>query len=198
MNMNRANSALSAAAPRYTTSDATKRAYTALKKAYSDKSGYGKMIRTHIKELGAMGDFNPNKSAYYQSAYRSLKDAYRAQGKRDMEDAAASAAVNTEGYGNSYAASAANKAYLARLTELAAKVPEIYNAAQNEFAGRKSALAERIDLLRAAQKNDIDNAQFAVATQQALDAARYDAAKYADSVNRDNARLWWSRYLGLQ
>ncbi|MBR2589936.1 MAG: hypothetical protein IKE65_03345 [Clostridia bacterium] len=197
MNRDTANRTLSAAAPRYVTSDATKRAYAALKKAYSDKSGYGKSIRTNIQKLNDMGDFDPNKSAYYQSAYRSLKDAYHAQGKRDMENAAAKGAVNTEGHDNSYARTAANQAYLERLNELAAKVPELYSAAQSEFGNRKSELTGLIGLQQAAQQNDIDNARFALTTQQALDAARYDAAKYADSVNREKARLWWQSYLNI-
>ena len=110
--MNSAARVLGAAAPQYKTSDATKRAYAALKNAYSNRNSWSKRIRTNIKRLYAMGDFDPNKSAYYQNAYHSLKQAYQNTGKRDMLNAAATATANTGGLANSYAATAANQAYV--------------------------------------------------------------------------------------
>lgn len=183
-----------AAAPRYVTSAATKKAYTALKNAYSNQNSMNKRIRTNIQRLYALGDFDPNKSAYYQSAYHALKDNYRRAGQADMENAAAIAAENSGGYGNSYAASAANQAYQAKMQALAAKVPEVYSAAESEFTNRKNNLANVIALQQQAQQAMIDKARFAVQTGQALDKARYEAAKYADSVNRNNAAWWWKRY----
>ena len=193
--MNSAARVLAAAAPRYKTSDATKRAYTALKNAYSNQNSWSKRIRTNIKRLYGMGDFDPNKSAYYQNAYHALKQAYQNAGKQDMLNAAAMATEGTGGLANSYAATAANRAYQARMSELAGKVPELYAAAQSEFADRKNNLAGVIAMQQQAQQEGIEKAQFMLNTQRALDAARYNAAKYADSAARNTAKLWWQRYM---
>ena len=193
--MNSAARVLGAAAPQYKTSDATKRAYAALKNAYSNRNSWSKRIRTNIKRLYAMGDFDPNKSAYYQNAYHSLKQAYQNTGKRDMLNAAATATANTGGLANSYAATAANQAYQARLSELAGKVPELYTAAESEFTNRKNNLADVIAMQQQAQQEGIEKAKFMLDTQRALDAARYNAAKYADSAARNTAKLWWQRYM---
>ena len=189
--MRSADAALGAAAPRYVTSKATKRAYAALKKAYQNDKGVGNTL----KQLESMGDYNPAKSAYYQKAYHSLKNAYTNQGKLDMQNAAAAAASNTGGFGNSYGASSGAQAYQARLAQLAAKVPEIYSAGASEFAARKNELANMASMRQAQQEAAIAQAQFKLGVQQQLDKERYEAAKYADSVNRDNARLWWTNYL---
>ena len=190
-----ANRILSAAAPRYVTSAATKKAYRALKNAYSNQNSWTKRINTNIKRLQNMGDFDPRKSAYYQNAYHSLRQVYQKAGQQDMKAALTAAAANTGGYGNSYGATAGNEALQARLSELAAKVPGIYQAAEGEFTNRKNNLANVISRQQAAQKEQIEKAKFALTTAQALDKAHYDAAKYADSAARNQALQWWTRYI---
>ena len=192
------NRILSSAAPRYVTSAATKNAYKALKNAYSKQNSWTKRINTNIARLQSMGDFDARKSAYYQNAFHSLRQAYHNQGLQDMHESIAAASANTGGFGNSYAATAGNAALQARMRELAAKVPGVYQAAAEEFANRKNNLATVISRQQAAQKEQIDRAKFALTTAQALDKARYDATKYADSVARGNALQWWKRYLALQ
>lgn len=193
-----ANAVLAAAAPQYKTSDATKRAYAALQKLTSSKSGVGKSIAQNLKKLTAAGDFDPNKSAYYQQAYRTLKGSYRNMANTNMLDAIAGAAANTQGFGNSYGATAGNRAYQSKMNALAAKVPSLYSAAANEFGAKKEQLANLIALQQAQQQAAIEQAQYMLGTQQKLDAARYDAAKYADNAAREQAKLWWTNYLASQ
>ena len=190
-----ANRILRSTAPRYVTTRATKNAYKALKNAYSKQNSWTKRINTNISRLSRMKEFVPQKSAYYQNAYHSLRQLYNNIGKQDMEEALASAATNTGGYGNSYGATAGNAAFQTRMSELAAKVPEIYQAAEDEFTHNKNALASVIAKQQQAQQEQIDRAKFALSTAQALDKARYDAAKYADSVKRNTALQLWKRYV---
>ncbi|MBQ6381935.1 MAG: hypothetical protein IJJ41_10125 [Clostridia bacterium] len=189
MSKQSAYSILAQAAPQYKTGQATKKAYSLLNKLASNTSGWGKAIQTNIKRYAAMGDFNPKKSAYYQNAYQTLRDSYRNQGRAAMQNAIASAAANTEGYGNSYGTTAGNQAYQSQLQTLAAKVPTLYSAAANEFNNQKSNLANVIGLQQAQQQTALDNAQFRVGVQQALDEQRYNAAVARDKALRELAKL---------
>ena len=192
-----ANAVLGSAAPRYKSSDATKRAYAALQKSASDTSGWGKQIRRNLETLGQMGDFDPSKSAYYQSSYQALKNAYRSRAQADMENASALGAERTGGFGNSYAAAAANKAYRARLDEMSSKLPSLYTAASEDHARQKEALSSLIGLQQAGQQNDINNARMMLEAQQALDEQRYAAAQYEDNIRRNNALNYLSRYYSV-
>ena len=194
-NLAQANKVLAAAAPQYRTGSATQKAYAALKQAASQDGKWGKRIRQSLEKLENMGDFDPNKSAYYQSAYDALKTAYTHAAKHNMLDTLATAAANTEGYGNSYAATAANRAYRAQMQALANKTPSVYAAAAGEFANQKQALATLVSLQQEGQRSDIENAKFALQSQQALDKQRYESEQALDSAARANAMLYWQRYL---
>ncbi|MBR0414033.1 MAG: hypothetical protein IJI67_03045 [Clostridia bacterium] len=180
---------LAQAAPQYKTSQATKSAYSRLNSLASGKSGWGKAIGENLKRYTAMGDFDPQKSAYYQGAYNALKQTYQNRGNSDMEDTIAAAAANTGGYGNSYGTTAGNRAYNAQLQALAAQVPKLYAAAAGDFANQKSNLAALIGLQQAEQQAALNNAQFQVGVQQNLDAQRYTAAAARDNALRELAKL---------
>ena len=129
---------LAQAAPQYKTSQATKSAYSRLNSLASGKSGWGKAIGENLKRYTAMGDFDPQKSAYYQGAYNALKQTYQNRGNSDMEDTIAAAAANTGGYGNSYGTTAGNRAYNAQLQALAAQVPKLYAAAAGDLRTKRA------------------------------------------------------------
>ena len=180
---------LSEDAPKYKTGDTTKSEYSLLNALAQGETGPGKQVNAYLKQYNEMGDFDPQKSAYYKNAYHSLKQVYRKNAKHDMQNALASAAANTGGYGNSYATTAANNAYAARLEELAQAVPNLYKSAADEYANRKNQLATLIGMLQEQQRSAIDSAQFRVNTQQALDAQRYQAAVEQDRAQRDLAKF---------
>ena len=175
--------------PQYHTSDSTKKVYSQLNALASAKSGIGKAIDTNIKRYSALGRFDPQKSAYYKSAYDALKQQYRTAGKAALQNGIAAAAANTGGFGNSYGATAGARAYEAQLQALAAKVPALYSAAASAFAGEKNDLATLIGMQQAQQQAALENAQFKVGVQQSLDAQRYRAALERDKALRELAKL---------
>ena len=179
MNKDKAFKILSAKAPTYKIGAGQKKAFNALKNTTKQ---WNTKIYTNMGKYNAMGDFDPAKSAYYQSAYNALKGVYQNRGRADMQNAMAAAAANTGGFGNSYGTTAGNLAYQERLQELAGKVPSLYGAASSEFAQRKSNLANLIGMQQTQQGLDTNNAQFMIGAQQGLDEQRYNS-----DVNYDNA-----------
>ena len=186
---NSAFKTLKKAAPKYTQSNATKNAYKEVSKLSSDKSGWGKSIAGNLKKYTKMGDFDPNKSAYYQGAYGALRQVYLNRGREDMQNNIAAAAANTGGFGNSYGTTAGAQAYQARVQELAAKVPSLYEAASGEFSNQKNNLATLIGMQQQQQQTAINNAQFKVNAQQALDEQRYASAVARDNALRELAKM---------
>lgn len=182
---------LAKAAPKFKTSDATKRAYSRLNQLASDKAGWGKAIGTNIKRYAGMGNFDPKKSAYYQNAYNTLRQTMQNRGRLDMQDSIAAAAANTGGFGNSYGTTAGNRAYQARLQELAGQVPTLYAAANGELQNHKNNLASLIGMQQQQQQTALNNAQFMVNTQQALDESRNQAenARYNAIMNLAKLKL---------
>ena len=189
-----AYSVLNSAAPKYKSSDATKKAYAVLKNAASNKTAVGKQITLNLEKLNNMGDFDEKKSAYFQTALDSLKNSYKRRGIEKMKNSGALASENTEGYGNSFARTSSNKAYLDAMSELASKIPAVYSAAADEFVERKNALTSLIALQQSGQQSEIEKAQLMLAAQQALDKQRFDAAAYEDAVKRKNATAFLNRY----
>lgn len=180
---------LAKAAPKYKTSQSTKKAYSLANQLASNKGTWGKAIDANIKQYDRMGAFDPAKSAYYQSAYNALKQLYQNQGRTDMQDTIAAAAANTGGYGNSYGTTAGNRAYNAQLQALAAKVPKLYSAASGEFANQKSNLATLIGMQQQQQQTQLQNAQWQTSVQQGLDEQRYNAAVARDNALRELAKM---------
>lgn len=80
-----------------------------------------------VKEIEKRKDFtyDLNGDAFYQQ----YKDKYTKLGKLASADVMGQAAAMTGGYGNSYAATAGNQAYLSQLNNLNDIVPELYRAA---------------------------------------------------------------------
>ena len=111
------------------------------------------------------------------------------RGRLDMQDSIAAAAANTGGFGNSYGTTAGNRAYQARLQELAGQVPTLYAAASGEFQNHKNNLASVIGMQQQQQQTALNNAQFMVNTQQALDEQRYNAAVAQDNALRELAKM---------
>jgi len=65
--------------------------------------------------------------------YKNYKEMYRKQGKEAGLSAQAAAAANTGGYGNSYGVTAGTEANMSVMSQLADRIPELYNAAQTQY-----------------------------------------------------------------
>ena len=187
MNHQKAWDILTAKAPAYSVGKGTQKEYLLSEK---NNAAWNKRIRENLSKYQKMGSFQPQNSAYYQTAFHRLKNIYRNQANQDLKNAVAAAAINTEGFGNSYGASAGNRAYQSAIAELSAKLPSLYTAAEGEFDRQKSDLAGLIELQQAQQNADLNAADFRLGAQQSLDEQRYASRVYADKRDRENARLW--------
>lgn len=99
--------------------------------------------------------YDPEEDEMYQR-YAKL---YAAQGAAAMKDTMGQAAALTGGYGSSYAQTAGQQAYGRYLSELAALVPELREAALAEYRQEGQALTDRYGLLRAQEQEAYDRWQ---------------------------------------
>jgi hypothetical protein len=79
--------------------------------------------------------------------YQQYKDAYTNQGKMAMEDTVGQASALTGGYGNSYAVTAGNQAYMGYMKELDNIAPSLYQAAMDRYVAEGDALNDKYDAL---------------------------------------------------
>lgn len=98
---------------------------------------------------------------------------YTQQGAAAMEDTLGQAAALTGGYGSSYAQTAGQQAYNRYLSQLAALVPELQQAALAAYQQEEQALSDRYSLLSQREKTDYSRWQDTVDDwQKALNAAQ--------------------------
>lgn len=79
--------------------------------------------------------------------YQQYKDAHIQQGKMAMEDTVGQASALTGGYGNSYAVTAGNQAYMGYMKELDNIAPSLYQAAMDRYVAEGDALNDKYDTL---------------------------------------------------
>lgn len=79
--------------------------------------------------------------------YQMYKDQYVQQGKMAMQDTMGQAATLTGGYGNSYAQNAGQQAYQGYLQQLTAKIPELAQAAQDQYNQETTDLYNQYNLM---------------------------------------------------
>lgn len=136
----------------YLDTDEGKVAQEALKKAQGGVTGYGGFSYGRQDQLDAIMDsildrkpfsYNFNEDALYHQ----YKDKYIKQGKMASADVMGQAAAMTGGYGNSYAATAGNQAYLAHLENLNNIIPELYQMAYDRYKGEGEELVNKYGVL---------------------------------------------------
>lgn len=91
--------------------------------------------------------------------YQMYKDQYVRQGRMAMQDTMGQAATMTGGYGNSYAQNAGQQAYEGYLQQLTAKIPELYQAAYDQYSQEGQDLYNQYNLI--GNQDDRDYNQFA-------------------------------------
>lgn len=144
-------------APTYDTSkwdesgkgDAASDAYEAAKKALGE---HGEFVFSENEWLNSLkdsiknyGDFSYDVNS--DALYQQYADQYMRQGKLASADVMGQAAAMTGGYGNSYAASVGNQAYLSYLQQLNDKVPELYQLALDRYNMGKQDLYDQYGML---------------------------------------------------
>lgn len=135
--------------------------------------------------------YNFNEDAFYQM----YKDKYQKQGKMAAANVTGQAAALTGGYGNSYAATAGNQAYLGYLENLNDIIPELYQMAYNKYSQEGQDMYNQYGLL-----SDDYNRQKAADTDKynrlvdAANAARSDyysgAESFYDAQDRANKAMY--------
>ncbi|MBQ7160510.1 MAG: hypothetical protein IJR90_02250 [Clostridia bacterium] len=126
-------------------------------------------------------------------AYLAYRDAYTAAGRRAMEDAYASAASLTGGYGNSYAMTAGAAAYQSYLDRLNDALPELYSAAYKRYQQDNDEAYRRYNAAFGYYDSLSDRYESDRKFYSALDQQDYDDAykRYADALAYDK---WLSEF----
>lgn len=126
--------------------------------------------------------------------YNQYKDLYSQQGKMAMMDTMGQAAALTGGYGNSYASTAGNQAYQARLQQLNEVVPELYQLAYQKYQDEGDALAQQYALLgdmdereKSREREELSNyyKQLDYLTNEADKLYDREYSQWADKTNLD-------------
>lgn len=89
--------------------------------------------------------------------YNQYKDQYTKQAQLAREDAIGKAAAMTGGYGSSYAMTAGDSAYNARMDELNNIIPELYNMAYNQHLNERNYNLEMGDRYASKDQAEMEN-----------------------------------------
>ena len=115
-------------------------------------TGYGGFAYGRQDQLDAIMDSILNRKPFSynfneDALYHQYKDKYIKQGKMASADVMGQAAAMTGGYGNSYAVTAGNQAYLAHLENLNDIIPELYQMAYERYKGEGDELTQKYGVL---------------------------------------------------
>lgn len=165
------------------------------------KSPYESQIQALISEINGRSPFSYN--AENDAAYQIYKDQYTDAAKLAMADTMGEAAALTGGYGNSYASTAGNQAYQSYMSELAGKVPELYQAAYDRYNDEGNRLLDRLSMYQtldesayARHRDDVNDAYTKLNAANDIYNTLYnqDYGQYRDSVSDDQ----WNQSFNYQ
>lgn len=123
--------------------------YYAKKYQQANDAGYHSQYSKQINELAdkyANDRFEWDKDG--SSEYGAYKDYYRREGQRQQENIQQSYAANSDGYSNTYAQAAGQRAYNQYMDELASKIPALRNSALADWSQQQEQRLNQISLLR--------------------------------------------------
>lgn len=153
---------IAGSAPVYSDSAATQQAKSNAENAerqYTStvNGGYSSKYASSINELVNKYDNNNtfNWNPEGSSEYQGYKEKYKREGQRQMEDTQGSFAANTGGYANSYAQAAGQRAYNAKMDELAEKIPALRQTALNNWSNQQEQTMNQISMMQG-----LDNTQY--------------------------------------
>lgn len=118
--------------------------------------------------------------------YRQYRQMYQNQGAAAMADTYGQAAALTGGYGNSYAATAAQQAYQGSVQQLGEMLPRLYALALERYNAAGNTLQNRYTFLQQQEKTDFDRYRQNLSDYQAREQQLYD--RYQDERSFDYSR----------
>lgn len=135
---------------------AANKSKTQLENAWSNRpsfsSQYTNPLNQTVNKIQNYGDFSYDVGN--DPLYNQYKDTYNNQGTRNAQSANATAAMNTGGFGNSYATTAGNLAYQDSLSALADKSADLAQTAYTRWNDGRTNLYNQANLLNTMQTTD--------------------------------------------
>ena len=153
------------------------------------ESKYGDAISALADRILKDEGFSYNYST--DPSYMAAREQAEIDRRRAASDAAANAAALTGGYANSYGATAAGEASAKSYDPLRAMIPSLVDAAYKRWSDRRRAELERLDAVRALEKDDYSKYRDEVSDRAKFRdylAERYDASSKSD-LDRYKAAL---------
>ena len=145
------------------------------------ESKYGGLIDEAAKKI-----LNGEKFSYDIAAdpvYASLREKAERNRRRAIDNAAASAAALTGGYGNSYGVTSAEAASAKIYDNLNGVIPSLLDAAYKRWQGERDAERDRLKALMSLE--DSDYGRYRDSVSDAKDEKNYLLEKYSDLSKRD-------------
>lgn len=122
-------------------------------------SPYTEKINNTMNKIENRAPFEFSYDVTGDALYQQYKDAYTRNAGQSMNDTLGKTAALTGGYGNSYAAAAAQQAYDYQMDKLNDKVPELYQAAYdrayNQYSDETNNMYRQLSAY-----NDLDNTSY--------------------------------------
>ena len=144
--------------PAYVESPTVTAAKNALAAQMAKKPTYTSRYRTQLEEI--LGKIEKREPFSYDingdALYEQYKDQYIRNGKLATEDVMGQAQAMTGGYGNSFAQTAGNEAYLSYIAQLNSMIPELEERAYGRYQDEGAALLEQYALLAEQEGIDYD------------------------------------------
>ena len=172
--------------PEYAEGADTADAYAALTAAENAgalpyESKYGGLIADAANKILSGEKFSYDIAA--DPVFASMREKAERDRRRAVENAAASAAALTGGYGNSYGVTAAEQASSKIYDSLNGVIPSLLDAAYKRWQGERDAERDRLKVLMSLEDSDYGRYRDSVA--DAKDERDYLYGKYSDLSSRD-------------
>ena len=168
---------------------------------YSNQDAYQSAMDSILNRKAFSYDLNGD------ALYQQYKNQYMALGKQAMTDTMGKAAALTGGYGNSYAATAGNQAYLGYMQQLGDVVPELYSLALSAYDAEGDRLNNNYNLLatdRDAQRGEWNDRYNQLVNDRGYYSDSYnnaysqDYSMWNDNRNYDTSQYWNEYNAGYQ
>lgn len=168
---------------------------------YSNQDAYQSAMDAILNRKGFSYDLNGD------ALYQQYKNQYMALGKQAMTDTMGKAAALTGGFGNSYAATAGNQAYLGYMQQLGDVVPELYSLALSAYNAEGDRLNNNYNLLatdRETQRGEWNDRYNQLVNDRGYYSDSYnnaysqDYSMWNDNRNYDTSQYWNEYNAGYQ
>ena len=137
-------------------------------------SQYQPQIKDVMGQLNSMKEYDYDPDA--DTAYQQYKSQYTRTAKLANQNAQASAAARTGGYGSSYGTQAGQNAYTATMDDLDSVLDNLADQDRNQYTAKRNGLETQLNGLQNAEKQDYQNYQNDLANW--MNGLKYKQAEY--------------------